>query len=161
MIDERTAQIIKTNAYDPTLVIILTLVTMVIAGLMLWLSPYLAYRIATGQVFEAVSSTASGWMAAIVGSAIEFTGLKAGASLQRQAENTQTQAGYQAELTRAKGSLDAANLGANARQISGHASIEGNRISNASCHSGRCTDGARHGAIERQLHDRRHRRPGS
>ena len=67
-------------------------------------------------------------MAAIVGSAIEFTGLKAGASLQRQAENTQTQGGYQAELTRAKGSLDAANLGANARQISGHASIEGNRI---------------------------------
>src|SRR5829696_1928068 len=127
VIDERTAQIIKTNAYDPTFVIILTLVTMVIAGLMLWLSPYLAYRIATGQVFEAVSSTASGWMAAIVGSAIEFTGLKAGASLQRQAENTQTQHGYQAELTRAKGSLDASNLGANARQISGHASIEGNR----------------------------------
>lgn len=127
IIDERTAQIIKNNAYDPTLIIILTLVIMIINGLMLWLSPYLAYRIATGQIFEAVSSTASGWMAAIVGSAIEFTGLKAGASLQRQAENTQTQGGYQAELTRAKGSLDAANLGANARQISGHASIEGNR----------------------------------
>jgi len=127
VIDERTAQIIKNNAYDPTLIIILTLVIMVINGLMLWLSPYLAYRAASGQFFEAVSSTASGWMAAIVGSAIEFTGLKAGASLQRQAENTQTQGGYQAELTRAKGSLDAANLGANARQISGHASIEGNR----------------------------------
>src|SRR5215216_1996060 len=128
VIDERTAQIIKTNAYDPTFVIILTLVTMVIAGLMLWLSPYLAYRCATGQIFEAVSSTASGWMAAIVGSAIEFTGLKAGASLQRQAENTQTQGGYTAEMTRARGSLDAANLGANARQISGHANIEGNRV---------------------------------
>jgi hypothetical protein len=128
IIDDRTAQIIKNNAYDPTLIIILTLVIMIINGLMLWLSPYLAYRVATGQLFEAVSSTASGWMAAIVGSAIEFTGLKAGASLQRQAENTQTQGAYQAELTRAKGSLDAANLGANARQISGHASIEGNRV---------------------------------
>lgn len=126
-IDERTAQIIKNNSYDPTLIIILTLVIMLINGLILWLSPYLSYRIATGQIFEAVSSTASGWMAAIVGSAIEFAGLKAGASLQRQAENTQTQHGYQAETTRAKAALDASNLGANSRQISGHANIEGNR----------------------------------
>lgn len=126
-IDERTSQIIKNNAYDPTLIIIVTLCIMLINGMMLWLSPYLAYRIATGQLFEAVSSTASGWMAAIIGSAVEFTGLKTGAALQRQAENTQTQGGYQAEMTRAKGSLDASNLGANARQISGHANIEGNR----------------------------------
>jgi hypothetical protein len=135
-IDARTAQIIKNNAYDPTLIIIITLVIILINGMMLWLSPYLAYRIATGQIFEAVSSTASGWMAAIVGSAIEFTGLKAGASLQRQAENTQTQGGYQAEMTRARGSLDAANLGANARQISGHANIEGNRTATLSAIAG-------------------------
>ena len=126
-IDERTAQIIKNNSYDPTLIIILTLVIMLINGLILWLSPYLSYRIATGQIFEAVSGTASGWMAAIVGSAVEFAGLKAGASLQRQAENTQTQHGYQAETTRANAALDASNLGANSRQISGHANIEGNR----------------------------------
>jgi hypothetical protein len=31
-------------------------------------------------------------MAAIIGSAVEFTGLKTGAALQRQAENTQTRA---------------------------------------------------------------------
>lgn len=126
-VDERTAQILKNNAFDPTLVIIITLCIMLINGLMLWASPYLAYRIATGQLFEAVSSTASGWMAAIIGSAVEFTGLKTGAALQRQAENTQTQGGYQAEMTRAKGSLEAGNIGANARQISGHANIEGNR----------------------------------
>ena len=135
-IDHRTAEIIKNNSYDPTLIIILTLVIMVINGLMLWLSPYLAYRTATGQIFEAVSSTASGWMAAIVGSAIEYTGLKAGASLQRQAENTQTQHGYQAETTRAKAALDASNLGANSRQISGHANIEGNRQATLSAIAG-------------------------
>lgn len=135
-IDDRTAQIIKNNSYDPTLIIILTLVIMIINGLMLWLSPYLAYRTATGQIFEAVSSTASGWMAAIVGSAIEYTGLKAGASLQRQAENTQTQHGYQAETTRAKAALDASNLGANSRQISGHANIEGNRQATLSAIAG-------------------------
>jgi hypothetical protein len=126
-IDEKTAELIKTNPYDPTLVIIMTLVIMTITGLMLWLSPYLAYRIATGQIFEAVSSTASGWMAAIIGSAIEFTGLKAGASLQRQAENTQTQGAYQAELTRAKGTLEVSNLGAQARKVSALANIEGSR----------------------------------
>jgi hypothetical protein len=126
-IDDKTAELIKTNPYDPTLVIIMTLVIMTITGLMLWLSPYLAYRIATGQIFEAVSSTASGWMAAIIGSAIEFTGLKAGASLQRQAENTQTQGAYQAELTRAKGTLEVSNLGAQARKVSALANIEGSR----------------------------------
>ena len=126
-IDEKTAELIKNNPYDPTLVIIITLVIMTITGLMLWLSPYLAYRIATGQMFEAVSSTASGWMAAIIGSAIEFTGLKAGASLQRQAENTQTQGAYQAELTRAKGTLEVSNLGAQARKLSALANIEGSR----------------------------------
>lgn len=127
-IDERTAQIIKHNNFDPTIIIIVTLCIMLINGLMLWLSPYLAYRIATGQVFEAVSSTASGWMAAIIGSAIEFQGLKTGASLQRQAENTQAQSAYSAEMTRARGSLDASNIGANARQIATHASIESGKI---------------------------------
>ena len=135
-IDDRTAQIIKTSAYDPTITIIATLCIMLVVGLMLWLSPYLAYRIATGQVFEAVSSTASGWMAAIIGSAVEFQGLKAGASLQRQAENTQTQGAYQAENTRAKGSLDASNIGANARQIAAHANIEGNKVATLSAIAG-------------------------
>ena len=124
-IDERTAEIVKQGSYNPTFVIAITLVTMTISGLCLWLSPYIAYRIASGQVFEAVSSTASGWMAAIVGSAVEFAGLKAGASLQRQAENTQTQAGWQAEVTRAQGSFEASNLGAQARKISGLAQIQG------------------------------------
>jgi hypothetical protein len=127
-IDATTANIVKSNAYyDPKLVIVISLVTMTISGLMLWLSPYVAYRIATGQVFEAVSSTASGWMAAIIGSGIEFTGLKAGASLQRQAENTQTQGAYQAEMTRAKGTLEVSNLGAQGRKIAGMANIEGSR----------------------------------
>jgi hypothetical protein len=138
-IDERTAQIIKNNAYNPTTIIVITLCIMLINGLMLWLSPYLAYRIATGQVFEAVSSTASGWMAAIIGSAVEFQGLKTGASLQRQAENTQTQGGYQAEMTRAKGSLEASNIGANARQISAHANIEGSRQATLAAISGGAT----------------------
>ena len=135
-IDDRTAQIIKNNAYDPTIIIIATLCIMLVNGLILWLSPYLAYRIATGQVFEAVSSTASGWMAAIIGSAVEFQGLKAGASLQRQAENTQTEGAYKAEMTRAKGSLDASNIGANARQIAAHANIQGNQVANLSAIEG-------------------------
>lgn len=126
-IDDTTAELIKNNPYDPKFVIIISLVAMTVSGLCLWLSPYIAYRFATGQVFEAVSSTASGWMSAIVGSAIEFAGLKAGASIQRQAENTQIQGGYNAEMTRAKASLEVGNLGAQARQLSGLASIEAGR----------------------------------
>jgi len=137
-IDPATANIVQTGSYyNPTLIIIMSFVLMTICGLMLWLSPYLSYRIATGQVFEAVSSTASGWMAAMVGSAIEFAGLKAGASLQRQAENTQTQAGWTAEMTRAKGTLEVSNLGAQARKISGAAAIQGNlQTTLAAIHAG-------------------------
>jgi hypothetical protein len=124
-IDDKTAELLKNNYYDPKFIIIISLVTMTVSGLCLWLSPYIAYRFATGQVFEAVSSTASGWMSAIVGSAIEFAGLKAGASIQRQAENTQIQGSYGAEMTRAKATLEVGNIGAQARQISGLASIQG------------------------------------
>jgi hypothetical protein len=124
-IDDKTAELLKNNYYDPKFIIIISLVTMTVSGLCLWLSPYIAYRFATGQVFEAVSSTASGWMSAIVGSAIEFAGLKAGASIQRQAENTTIQGGYSAEMTRARATMEVGNIGAQARQISGLASIQG------------------------------------
>jgi hypothetical protein len=127
-VDEKTAEIIKSSAYyDTTFVIILTMVMMTIVGLCLWLSPYIAYRISSGQVFEAVSSTASGWMAAMIGSYVEYKGLQAGASLQRQAESTQVQGSYQAELTRSRGALEVSNIGAQARKVSGLASIEAGR----------------------------------
>jgi len=126
-IDDTTAELVKNNPYDPKFVIVISLVTMTVSGLCLWLSPYIAYRCATGQVFEAVSSTASGWMSAMVGSAVEYAGLKAGASIQRQAENTQIAGSYQAEMTRAKATLEVGNLGAQARQLSGLASIEAGR----------------------------------
>jgi len=126
-IDNTTAELVKNNPYDPKFVILISLVTMTVSGLCLWLSPYIAYRFATGQVFEAVSSTASGWMSAIVGSVVEYAGLKAGASIQRQAENTQIQGSYQAEMTRARATLETSNLGAQARQLSGLASIEAGR----------------------------------
>jgi hypothetical protein len=64
-------------------------------------------------------------MSAIVGSAIEYAGLKAGASIQRQAENTTIQGGYSAEMTRARASLEVGKIGAQARQVSGLASIQG------------------------------------
>lgn len=123
-IDDTTGELLKNNPYDPKFVIVISLVTMTVSGLCLWLSPYIAYRFATGQVFEAVSSTASGWMSAIVGSAIEYAGLKSGASIQRQAENTQIQGSYSAEMTRARASMEVGNIGARARQVSGLASIQ-------------------------------------
>ena len=143
-IDATTASIVKSASYyDPKMIIVISLVTMTISGLMLWLSPYLAYRIATGQVFEAVSSTASGWMAAIVGSTVEYVGLKTGASLQRQAENTQTQAGWSAETTRAKGTLEVSNLGAQARKVSSMAQIQGGLQAQLGAIWGGATTGAR------------------
>lgn len=51
-IDERTAELIKNNPYDPTFVIFITLITMTIAGLMLCLSPYIVYRLSTARCLK-------------------------------------------------------------------------------------------------------------
>jgi hypothetical protein len=76
---------------DPNLVtqaayacVILTVV-MMLSALLLLASPYISYKLAFGQVFEAISTTASGWMGAFAATGLEILGLRYGTALQRQA----------------------------------------------------------------------------
>jgi hypothetical protein len=126
--DERTGAIITNNGYEPTITIFIAAFMMLVAALSMPMATVMAYRFVRGQNFEGISSVTGGWMASIVGTGIEAYGLRAGAAIQKQAENTQIQGGYQSESTRAQGSLDAANLGARARQIAGTANIQGGLI---------------------------------
>jgi hypothetical protein len=126
--DERTGAIITNNGYEPTITIFIAAFMMLVAALSMPMATVMAYRFMRGQNFEGISSVTGGWMASIVGTGVEAYGLRAGAAIQKQAENTQIQGGYQSESTRAQGSLDAANLGARARQIAGTANIQGGLI---------------------------------
>jgi hypothetical protein len=71
-------------------------VIMLVGALALFFSPYLSYRLASGQVLEGISTVASGWMGALTATAVEIAGVRQAASLQRQAENTQVQGSYNA-----------------------------------------------------------------
>jgi hypothetical protein len=126
--DERTGAIITGGGYEPTITIFIAAFMMLVAALSMPMATVMAYRFVRGQNFEGISSVTGGWMASIVGTGIEAYGLRAGAAIQKQAENTQIQGGYQSEQTRAGGSLEAANLGARARQIAGTANIQGGLI---------------------------------
>jgi len=81
--------------------ILITAQIMTLSGLSLWASPFIAYKVAAGQVFESVSSTISGWMGAIVGAGVELYSASLASSITRQAEETQAQGRYQSEVTRA------------------------------------------------------------
>ena len=98
---------------------------MLVSSLALFASPYLSYRIASGQVFEGVSGVASGWMAALTGMAVEVVGVRHAAGLERQAQETQAYGSYSGEVTRAGAGFEAANLGVQARKLAALAGARG------------------------------------
>src|SRR6266508_4410249 len=55
--DSQTMGEIMTSGAEPFYTVILAIVIMTIAGLSLWMSPVIAYKVAMGQVYESVSST--------------------------------------------------------------------------------------------------------
>lgn len=94
-------------------------VIMVLSALLLLSSPYISYKLAFGQVFEAVSTTASGWLGAFAATGLEIAGLRYGTALQRQAGEARIEGQYQAEQARALAIKDASNLTSRAQQILG------------------------------------------
>jgi hypothetical protein len=127
--DPQTMGEIMTSGAEPFYVVIIAIVIMTIAGLSLWMSPVIAYKVAMGQVYESVSSTVSGWAGALVGAGIEFYSSAMAASIANQAERTQIQGQYSGELTRAGAAYEAGKLSALANQIRSITGIEGTRIS--------------------------------
>src|SRR5499433_4349547 len=127
--DSQTMSEIMTSGAEPYYTVIIAVVIMTIAGLSLWMSPVIAYKVAMGQVYESVSSTVSSWAGALVGAGIEFYSSALAASISNQAERAQTQGQFVSELTRAGAAYDAGRINALANRIRGITRIEGNRIS--------------------------------
>ncbi len=127
--DPQTMGEIMTSGAEPFYTVIIAIVIMTIAGLSLWMSPVIAYKVAMGQVYESVSSTVSGWVGALVGAGIELYSSAIAASISNQAERAQAQGQFLGEMTRAGAAFDAGKLNALANKIRGITGIEGNRIS--------------------------------
>ncbi len=106
----------------------LILITLMVLGALLLLSsPYISYKLAYGQVFEALSTTASGWMGAFAATGLEVAGVKYGTALQRQAGEARIEGQYQAEQARALAIRDAGNLTNRAQQLLGLQSAAASR----------------------------------
>src|SRR5262245_52631842 len=127
--DPQTMSEIMTSGAEPFYTVILAIVIMTIAGLALWMSPVIAYKVAMGQVYESISSTVSGWAGALVGAGIELYSSAIAASISNQAERAQAQGQFLGEMTRAGTAYDVGKLNALANRIRGVTGIEGNRTS--------------------------------
>jgi len=106
-VDPRTAQIIARPDIDPTFAFGIAVFMMAVAALCLVASPVLSWKIAFGQTFEGVATVASGWMAAIVGSGINFVSASIGANLNNMAERLQVGASADAGYTNARADYSA------------------------------------------------------
>jgi hypothetical protein len=106
-VDPQTAQLIARPDVDPTFCFGVAVFMMAVSALCLIASPVIAWKIAFGQTFEGVATVASGWMAAIVGSGINFVSARVGASLNNMAERLQVDAHANAGLTTARADYSA------------------------------------------------------
>ncbi len=127
--DQATMQIIHSSAQHPVYTVLFAAVIMLIAGLSLWGSPYIAYQLSVGGVYEGVSTTVSSWAGQVVGAGIEYYSASMAASISRQAETLQAQGGYQAEVTRAGAGQEAGNIQARAAKIVGITGAQAGRES--------------------------------
>jgi hypothetical protein len=119
---------------DPNLVgpataaCVVLIVLMIVSALLLLASPYISYKLAFGQIFEAVSATAAGWMGALTATGIEIAGITFGSALQRQASETRIEGQAQAEIARAMAVREASDLQSRAHKILGLQSASASRV---------------------------------
>jgi hypothetical protein len=117
------------NVVGPaTAACVVLIVLMIISSLLLLASPYISYKLAFGQIFEAVSATASGWLGALTATGIEIAGITFGSALQRQASETRIEGQALAEIERAKAAKGAGDFQAAAQQLLGMHSAAANKI---------------------------------
>jgi len=109
-VDPQTAAIIARPDVDPTFCFGIAVFMMAVAALCLIAAPVLSWKIAFGQTFEGVATVASGWMAAIVGSGINFASARVGASMNNMAERLQVEASATGGLTTARADYNATTM---------------------------------------------------
>src|ERR1041384_6836430 len=124
---------------QPQYTIALAAFAMGLGALCLYGTPFISLYFLSGRVYESVATVVSSWMGAMVGTGIEKYSAEAAASINRQAENTQYNAGYQADVTRSAGQQDAGNMRAQGQRSAQLASIQAALTGQVAATSGAAT----------------------
>src|ERR1051325_2179083 len=122
--DYATMKAITDPLAQPQYTIALAAFAMGLGALCLYGTPFISLYFLSGRVYESVATVVSSWMGAMVGTGIEKYSAEAAASINRQAENTQYNAGYQADVTRSAGQQEAGNMRAQGQRSAQLASIQ-------------------------------------
>jgi len=122
--DYQTMRAITDPLAQPQYTIALAAFAMGLGALCLYGTPFISLYLLSGRVYESVATVVSSWIGAIVGTGIEKYSAEAAAAVNRQAENTQYNAGYQADVTRSGGQQEAGNMRAQGQRSAQLASIQ-------------------------------------
>src|SRR6266542_2421618 len=120
--DYQTMRAITDPLAQPQYTIALAAFAMGLGALCLYGTPFISLYILSGRVYESVATVVSSWMGAMVGTGIEKYSAEAAASINRQAEATQYNAGYQADVTRSAGQQESESPGPTKRSTCFHTS---------------------------------------
>jgi hypothetical protein len=120
----QTMRAITDPLAQPQYTIALAAFAMGLGALCLYGTPFISLYFLSGRIYESVATVVSSWMGAMVGTGIEKYSAEAAAAINRQAETTQYNAGYQADVTRSGGQLEAGNMRASGQRASQMASIQ-------------------------------------
>jgi hypothetical protein len=124
---------------QPQYTIALAAFAMGLSALCLYGTPFISLYFLSGRIYESVATVVSSWTGAMVGTGIEKYSAEAAASINRQAEATQYNAGYQADVTRSGGQLEGANLRAQGQRSAQLASIQAALTSQVAATAGAAT----------------------
>lgn len=119
-----TMRAISDPLAQPQYTIALAAFGMGLSALCLYGTPFISLYFLSGRIYESVATVVSSWMGAMIGTGIEKYSAEAAASINRQAEAIQYNAGYQADVTRSGGQLEAGNMRATGQRASHMASIQ-------------------------------------
>src|ERR1041384_7766029 len=119
-----TMRAITNPLAQPQYTIALAAFAMGLGALSLYGTPFISLYLLSGRIYESVATVVSSWMGAMVGTGIEKYSAEAAASINRQAEAPQYNAGYQADVTRSAGQQEGGNLRAQGQRMAQLASIQ-------------------------------------
>ncbi len=122
--DYQTMRAITNPLVQPQYTVALAVFAMGLGALCLYGTPFISLYLLSGRIYESVATVVSSWMGAMVGTGIEKYSAEAAASINRQAETTQYNAGYQADVARSGGQLEAGNMRAQGQRTAQLASIQ-------------------------------------
>jgi hypothetical protein len=126
--DKATMTAVTDPTVNPVFVILVMGVVMAIAGIAMFFSPVIAYKIAMGEMYQVVSNIVSGVTGGGVATAIGTVSASAAAAANKQAELTQIQGSADAQTETAKARRESGLLSAKGSEVASVAAARGSMV---------------------------------